>query len=208
MFAYCNNDPVDCYDADGEGSIWVLLFLDRCFGFVHNCVATDIQVKYSVSKEYWLNGMSFRADIVAEDGSVWEIKSVYADPTEARQQANQYIGKTTIRENITIIKLGAAHAFRNIFYIYDGEYYYRVYYDTPQEGIIMYMVSPGQAAPEEGYKIYRYNSKTKNSYSYSITSPLPQTAPVFFPPSTPRADPGFGGGGGAPWQNVLRPQIA
>ena len=202
MFAYCENNPICLCDAAGDKSIWSLLFAEHQFGYIHACVIAHIILSYGFDKyhsECWLYGMHGRADIVSTSGEVWEVKSDTQGSEIALTQAQEYLYNKTIRDDITIMNLGAACTFKGQFYIFASGWYYLVTYWTPEDGVVLYHVGQGTQTASENIFVYWYNTQTEK-YNY--------TAPAFIPVPIPVLVPAGGWGGGGNWQNTLHPQMA
>ena len=84
MFAYCNGNPINKTDSNGE-----LAFP----GEIHNEVVRRYAKKYALQKEQKIT-YSFlwgRADLISSDGKVWEVKPDKKRAIEAgKKQVKKY----------------------------------------------------------------------------------------------------------------------
>lgn len=163
MFAYCLNNPIAYMDEEGTGSIWAILFADKCFGFIHTKVQQHIATKYiNQHIEIETGDKRGRADVV-RGTAVWEIKTEKTGAAAALKQAMKYIGMHCNKTGETITELGEAGAFNGEFFINYPGGVCMVKYHTPEAGVILYSVQElGEEMPEyamEYAPVYEYERK-------------------------------------------------
>ena len=165
MFAYCGNNSVNVVDESGDYPIWISLFEDGDYGFIHRAVQLHIVSKYpGVSKEgriYNKDG-SFcgRADLYKSDGSIWEVKTAKTGSATAELQLSRYCGKgQTIGKNRATTKRGTSGIFPGYFSgsfpLICGDDSYTVFYYTPQPGVVLYWAQKNKQQEElEPFAVY------------------------------------------------------
>ena len=109
MFAYCNNNPVACIDDSGDDPIWLRLFEDYHFGFIHLAVQMHIVLRNpGIDMERCIYNnegkICGRADIFDLDtGEVWELKTVRTGAAVADAQMDKYVGNYLRESDIPIV---------------------------------------------------------------------------------------------------------
>ena len=172
MFSYGLNDPINRVDANGQDSIWYYLKQTHTMGSIHRFVQIEIKAKFenSIEIEAYIekNGKrDSRADIVSNEGKVWEIKHGSKKGgilriAEAQFQASKYIGGKVVRNDVIITGFGEAGAFDGEFTINCLNSTYLVTYTTPAEGAVLYSVKKIGKQDKTDYTIYIPNFKKNN----------------------------------------------
>ena len=187
LFAYCDNDPINRQDDEGDLWKWLPFKESGDWGFVHRAVQFHIVLTNS--------HMHLGSEISTADGKrmdiysyptseVWEVKPYSGGMgyATAAVSLSKYIGNYY---NTQLIVPGAANQFMGSFPLIYGEYSLQVEYFTPAPGVIL----------------YDFNIKN-NAATYSI--PVEKALMVPIVPFTPRVKGcarfggkvyGFGGGG-------------
>ena len=181
LFAYCDNDPVN--RKDDEGNIWKWLPFKESgdWGFVHTQVQLDILTRYSymhIDKEVPTN-IGTRMDIYSYATSeVWEVKpfSNGQGYGMAYISLEKYVGYYYDKRKIVA---GEANAFTGTFTATYGDYSVYVQYFTPAPGVVL----------------YDFNTKRKQPKTSTVLEKVPFVIPAV--PYAPRArygSPRTGGG--------------
>ena len=188
MFSYCQNNPAVCIDNGGQFPIWLALFMDHAFGFIHRLVQMDIRLKHagegiSIEQGLYLGDKSVaRADVVDLDsGEIWEIKTVKSGRGAALDQLERYF-----KSNLKVSEKGPRAIpggsgmfpgrFSGSFPLICGneacgiDTYYVIYY-TPEPGVILYDVRKAMLTQEEfaNAKVYVPKFARQTSLAYSGT---------------------------------------
>ena len=144
MFAYCLNNPVNRIDAEGAISLWVILFINSEFGWIHRQVQEHIRMygggDYGIEKGvYNLAGeLVGRVDVYdIHTGQAWEVKSV-GTQASAYPQLERYLGNHL--KDGTILTAGDAGRFHGEFVVNYLDSSYLVSYQTPSTGVVTYSV--------------------------------------------------------------------
>ena len=144
MFAYCLNNPVNCIDSEGTISIWVFLFINSEFGWIHRKVQEHIRMQgrgnYEIERGVYdsSGGYIGRVDVYnIHTGEAWEVKSVATQVT-AYPQLERYLGNK-LKSGMTLTA-GGAGRFSGEFVVNYLDYSYLVSYVTPSTGVVTYSV--------------------------------------------------------------------
>ena len=142
LFAYCDNDPINRQDDEGDLWKWLPFKESGDWGFAHRMVQLDI-IKMNayrpLGREVPTN-IGTRMDIYSySTGEVWEIKPnsnghgyIAANAAlSAKYVGNYYIDNTPI-------VAGSKYAFAGRIEVYFNGYDLTIYYDTPMEGVVLY----------------------------------------------------------------------
>ena len=166
MFAYCLNSPANLIDIDGTISIWVFLFINSEFGWIHRKVQEHIRAQggglYEIEKDaYDSSGKSVgRVDIYEiGTGYAWEVKSVGTQAT-AYPQLEKYLGNKL--KDGTVLRAGAAGKFYGEFIVNYLDFSYLVSYTTPSTGVVTYSVREITFQTEASY-VYAPAKETKRA---------------------------------------------
>ena len=187
LFAYCDNDPINRQDDEGDLWKWLPFKESGDWGFVHRAVQIHI---VSTNSHMQLDREVSTADGKRMDiysyptSEVWEVKPYSGGMgyATAAVSLSKYVGNYY---NTQLIVPGAANQFMGSFPLIYGEYSLQVEYFTPAPGVIL----------------YDFNIKN-NAAAYSI--PVEKALMVPIVPFTPRVKGcarfggkayGFGGGG-------------
>ena len=133
MFAYCLNDPINYTDPAGT-----LAFP----GEIHNEVVKRIADKYGYSKEQviiYKDGGFGRADLISQDGQVWDVKRNKPRQIKAGQnQVEKYASNIWLRSPDTPLSVGSNEITVGYFYYKSGLVTYKVQYWYAGDGVIAY----------------------------------------------------------------------
>ena len=197
MFTYCGNNPINYIDETGHAGIWYyLIYILMMPGYIHARVELEIKGTHPhILKETWIrkdDKLIGRADLVSTSGDVWEIKHGGDNPLAraeiAKKQAEKYKGGVAVRTDTQINRLGPAGAFSGYFTINSpyGETY-RVDYDTPRNGVVLYYVKTILREAAATYELPE-KAKSPSPVTQSVHQTIPANVlfiPIFF---------GIGGG--------------
>ena len=148
-------------DESGEVFVWVWLFLDHCFGFIHFAVQFHIiknnpgigmeKAVYNSSNE-----KCGRADVFdLTTGEVWEIKTEKTGKKEASDQVSIYCQTgNRLNDCNEALKKGEAGRFQDSFYLSCLGERYTVTYETPAPGVILYRVEKTNTQGNDDYAVY------------------------------------------------------
>ena len=144
MFAYCLNNPVNRIDAEGAISLWVILFINSEFGWIHRKVQEHIWAQSAGNcageKGVYDSTGKFigRVDVYdVHTGQAWEVKSV-GTQASAYPQLERYLGNH-LKGGATLIA-GDAGRFHGEFVVNYLDSSYLVSYQTPSTGVVTYSV--------------------------------------------------------------------
>lgn len=131
MYAYCNNNPV--YYTDKSGNL-------AFPGEIHNEVEKRIAKKYSFYREQTIN-YAFgwgRADLISEDGRVWEIKRDKVNQIEkGKKQVKKNVANEWKKKKSTKLKVGNEIE-SDSFWYENGDKKYYISYRYAGDGVIAY----------------------------------------------------------------------
>ena len=150
LFAYCDNDPINRQDDEGDLWKWLPFKESGDWGFVHKMVQAEIVELYGnqrLGKEVYTN-IHTRMDIFSYPTyEVWEVKPYSGGRGYAAAYISlqKYVGK--YYEGKVIVP-GAANEFTGTFPLAYGEYSLQVEYFTPAPGVILYDFSTKRQQPQ------------------------------------------------------------
>ena len=120
-----------------------------------------------------------RADLVDENGNVWEVKhggslGTKAMTAIAKAQASKYLGGQAARDDRIITEFGKRFAFKGEFIINCLDDSFKVTYSTPAAGVVLYRVK--KVGKREGSH-YKITVEAYKRLEVLVTSPTTQRAP-------------------------------
>ena len=133
MFSYCNNDPILYCDPEGD-----LAYP----GEIHNQVVEHIKKKYDLNSEQRITYKDSikwgRADLISDDGQVWEVKRDKPRQIErGKSQVKKYSENIWKNSPNTELSIGG-HIESGEFDYESGHIIYHVKYRYAGDGVIAY----------------------------------------------------------------------
>ena len=131
MFAYCNNDPINCVDPFG--------FLAYP-GEIHGAVVRHLAERYALYTEQYITykvGWG-RTDLISRSGKVWEVKpDKPRHIKKGKEQVKKYVNNTWKNNPQVDLSIGDYIESGNFSYV-SGATTYHVTYRYAGDGVIAY----------------------------------------------------------------------
>ena len=163
-FAYCGNNPVSYHDEGGESREYFTFYwaFHRYVQMAIKATNADIRIEAGVNLA---NGGYGRLDVY-QNNCVWEVKSMGSHAL-AREQVRKYLNGTLCVGGDPVLYLGAKGSFTGTFTkTYAGKEY-MVHYTTPEDGVVLYVVTLVPQPEKEAVREPAYVSVRERSRSTS-----------------------------------------